>query len=90
MTKKHFISLAESVKRLHVEGSGPARIVRYDSMLDMLADFCKESNRNFNRDCWLDYIDGKCGPCGGTIKPRKERSITAAIVDSYGCGVACK
>jgi hypothetical protein len=32
---------------------------------DVLADFCRTQNPRFDRERWLDYIAGKCGPNGG-------------------------
>mgnify|MGYP001616055575 CR=1 FL=1 len=69
MTKKHFIELADYI-RMHNLGAGPAtHVTEFDSEhLKTLAGFCKSQNGNFNKDLWLDYIAGKCGPNGGTIK----------------------
>lgn len=58
MTKKHFIALADAIRR-------------YDhgfnaNQLNTLADFCESQNPNFNRERWLDYIAGHCGPNGGS------------------------
>lgn len=58
MTKKHFIELADEVR--------PYRDNR--AMLEVLARFCKRQNSAFNKQRWLDYIDGKCGPNGGKKK----------------------
>lgn len=60
MTKKHFIALANVIKN-DIHDFTPNAIER-------LADFCQAENFNFNRDRWMDYIAGKCGPSGGTIK----------------------
>lgn len=70
MTKKHFIALADAIIAYD-----PANFVPLQ--LKMLADFCAAQNSRFNRDRWLAYIAGTCGPNGGTIKPpRKPRYIT--------------
>lgn len=70
MSKKHFIALADQIRehnRLAVKNSF------YDtfsnSQIEMLADFCKSQNYNFNRERWLAYIKGECGPSGGAVKP---------------------
>jgi len=60
MSKKHFIALADAVRR-----SGrftPAQ-------LDVLADFCWDQNPRFNKARWLGYIQGTCGPSGGHTRP---------------------
>lgn len=36
--------------------------------VETLADFCQSANPNFNRQRWLDYIAGDCGPNGGAPK----------------------
>lgn len=63
MTKKHFVLLADMIKEhnrvLSMRDNFSAE------HLDTLASFCKRVNSNFNRDRWLDYIAGKCGPNGG-------------------------
>ncbi len=68
MTKKHFIALADAIR----EHNEYWRV--FDTMqmlsihnLNMLADFCKAQNSNFNRELWLDYIAGRCGPRGGKL-----------------------
>lgn len=60
MTKKHFIELANYIKTAPEHFS--------DSSLHVLASFCKAQNPNFNRDRWLAYIAGQCGPNGGAVK----------------------
>ena len=71
MTKKHFIALADALKE-----SRP--IMPLDS--DKGRQWCKDvhtigdcldrANPQFNRERWLDYIEGKCGPSGGAIKAK--------------------
>jgi len=63
MTKKHFIELADTIRANRELFTAKA--------LDVLAGFCRGQNHNFMRNRWLDYIDGKCGPCGGAIKKEK-------------------
>lgn len=78
MTKKHFIALADVVRDSYpppavgevdtIESS--YRLGAYQQWREMqesLADFCQSQNRNFNRQLWLDYIAGKCGPNGGKV-----------------------
>ncbi len=69
MTKKHFIALADAIREFNqytLEGSKTAN--HFDTQqISVLADFCRSSNPNFNRERWLSYIAGECGPNGGTI-----------------------
>jgi hypothetical protein len=86
MSKKHFIELADHVRK---PGHLPSRIQTvlecYDHRLDHnevaamkdlllrtiadeLADYCKSQNGAFNRERWMAYINGECGPNGGAIK----------------------
>lgn len=71
MTKKHFVSLADWIKRHNAECGrefGPDEAKPAPFTLDhlrTLAAFCESNNTQFNRGRWLDYIHGKCGPNGG-------------------------
>ena len=60
MSKKHFIALADVIRNSPNAFSGEAIL--------LLADFCKAQNSDFNRDRWLGYIAGRCGPSGGAPK----------------------
>ena len=78
MTKKHFIELADRIAALPVhdmqysgKAGGPTVTVpmlKYQEVVDMLADFCRSQNSQFNRSRWMDYIAGECGPSGGKVK----------------------
>ena len=65
MTKKHFIALAEAIKR-HNQNDFKDEF----SVMQILTlmDFCKSQNPVFNADRWLGYIAGDNGPNGGKIK----------------------
>lgn len=78
MTKKDFIALADVLKNRHDLKMYPIedwqtkeRIMVFPSIITELADFCATQNPNFNRERWLAYIAGECGPSGGTIKKGK-------------------
>ncbi len=68
MSKRNFIDLADRLKVLE-------RRLKYlnedvmvmDLYRDMLADFCQAQNPRFDRQRWLDYIAGQCGPSGGKV-----------------------
>ena len=60
MSKKDFIALADYIRS--VAGTPQA----FSSLqVEMLAGFCKTRNSAFNRERWLAYIAGECGPNGG-------------------------
>lgn len=61
MSKKHFIELANMIRSSRSDWS--------DDQLPMLADFCQSQNPRFNRQRWLNYVNGRCGPNGGKVKP---------------------
>ena len=69
MTKKDFIALADAIR-----DHGPHRGHRAEfspSELETLARFCHSRNPRFNRERWLGYIRGECGPNGGAIRKPK-------------------
>ena len=61
MTKKHFIALADTIRAY--------RDLFSDKAVEVLADFCASENSRFNRERFLNYIAGICGPNGGAVKP---------------------
>jgi len=74
MSKRHFIALADVVRTLRPVyiSAHPDDQMRFAGQLDSwkamrnaLGDFCQQQNGNFNRDRWLAYIAGECGPNGG-------------------------
>jgi len=74
MTKKHFIELANRIKAFNEPLKDPVRPLAGNftpNQIFMLADFCESQNPRFDRQLWLDYIAGRCGPNGGKIT-RKE------------------
>ena len=74
MTKKHFIALAntiaalEPIKLNQVDSRASAEHRQWELMRDSLADFCQCQNTRFNRERWLAYIAGECGPNGGKVR----------------------
>ena len=84
MSKKHFIELADVIRK---PGMLPAAVARamthyglnrdtgsaglHDAIMGAiateLADFCKSQNGMFNRERWMSYIAGECGPNGGKL-----------------------
>lgn len=68
MTKKHFIALADAIKQHDKTWEGRPEHVWTGEQLRTLADFCASQNPRFNRQRWLDYINGRCGKNGGKVK----------------------
>lgn len=78
MSKKHFIELADCLKALRPEFATSdqdaeralqaGRMDQWLSTVEELANFCAQQNSRFNRERWLDYIAGNCGPNGGKVK----------------------
>lgn len=65
MSKKDFVALAKAIM-LHNKLAQVNRWVSFShDHLKTLADFCQTQNPRFNRERWLDFIAGKCGPNGG-------------------------
>ncbi len=81
MTKKHFIALADVIRREHAIAKAELQtalvdpelnpafengvVSGIDTMVQVLADFCASQNPQFNRERWLSYIAGTCGKNGG-------------------------
>ena len=64
MTKKHFIELADDIRHHNRFNNTPFTV----SQLEVVAGFCRSINPRFDRQRWLDYIAGECGPGGGKVK----------------------
>jgi len=72
MTKQDFIALADAVRNHNADPCGRAPGARFDDdHLDTLASFCHSCNPRFDRERWLEYIRGDCGPNGGRIRKPK-------------------
>ena len=56
MTKQHLIALADSLRSNGTFTPG---------QIETLADFCAAQNPAYNRERWLAYVTGDCGPNGG-------------------------
>lgn len=67
MTKQDFIALADALKKQN-EMNDFVDAKFNNSHAEVLADFCASQNPNFNRNLWMDYLNGKCGPSGGKVK----------------------
>ena len=68
MTKKTFIALADLIRAFNDSANANRRTPFTDQQLSFLADFCAAQNPAFNRERWLAYVAGECGPNGGKLK----------------------
>lgn len=68
MMKKHFILVADFIRRRQAGTHGDKFTL---SQLWLLADCFEVINPEFNRERWLRYINGDCGPSGGQVKRQK-------------------
>ena len=76
MSKKHFIALADALRATRPTGLDHQGLASREANMiggqwimdrDAIADLCAKMNPRFNRERWLDYIAGKCGPNGGKL-----------------------
>ena len=67
MSKKHFIALADDIREHNRCAVNNGEIPFTPDQIDVLARFCRMQNSQFNRERWLDYIAGECGPNGGRV-----------------------
>lgn len=69
MSKKNFIALADAIRehnRVFANRGDRAQIFTAEQ-LATLAEFCGAQNSAFKRELWINYVDGACGPNGGTV-----------------------
>ena len=66
MTKKHFIALADAIRTFNAQRVALEHEFDYNQLI-ALAEFCRDQNPQFNRERWLAYIAGECGPNGGKL-----------------------
>lgn len=66
MSKKDLIALADLiVNQQHTDAHFNS------AQIEVLADLCQSQNPRFNRERWLDYINGENGSRGGKVKGKK-------------------
>jgi hypothetical protein len=69
MSKKHFIALADALRAEKPGDKWDAnKHVQWELDIKAVSNVCRSFNPRFNRERWLAYIAGKCGPSGGKIK----------------------
>jgi len=60
VTKKHFIALADFIKNTPE--------LKSPEIVNTLARFCVSQNGQFKTQRFVNYIAGKCGKNGGSVK----------------------
>lgn len=75
MSKKDFVALADVIRAANRNYRPDEAVFREDAVAE-LAAFCAAQNPRFNRERWLNYIAGECGPNGGAIT-RERRALRA-------------
>jgi len=76
MSKKHFIKLADMIRDIQARhiAAHPTALIRSSggcmlaTVREELARVLAEDNPRFNKQRWLAYIAGDCGPNGGKVK----------------------
>lgn len=68
ITKKDIIALADFIKAKNGNDYGKNAQFFTANAIYALADFLGQNNPNFNRDRFLNYVAGMCGPNGGRVK----------------------
>ncbi len=83
MSKKHFISLADMIKKWN---SNPDNEPFTERQLELLAHFQEQQNSAFKWGRWMDYVHGTAGPGGGKI--RGPKTVATELSNEYGHGEA--
>lgn len=69
MSKKHFIALADAIREHNRVAENRTDMQKFGAdQLDTLMLFCRKQNGQFNGIRWLEYVNGRCGPNGGSLK----------------------
>lgn len=66
MTKKHFIALADVMRDIKPREENKAAMEQWTDTCSAMATWCRGESGAFNTRRWFGYIDGTCGPYGGT------------------------
>jgi hypothetical protein len=57
MTKKHFIALADILRKHHTWACCKRSDLTFKMLTEDIADLCAEQNPRFNREKWLEYLN---------------------------------
>ena len=68
MSLKNFVALADMICHANSMCTGGELPVFDDEAISFLATFCAQQNFRFNRDRWIDYINGECNVNGKAVK----------------------
>ncbi len=68
MSKKHFISMANDLRRERAHWETQYGPESFQELIDFCVRFCREQNYRFDTDRFRGYVMGECGPSGGTVK----------------------
>jgi hypothetical protein len=71
MTKQHFIALADALRETRPIQTDDSLLHQteewqWNQDVQAIASVCARANSRFNRERWLGYIRGECGPNGGS------------------------
>jgi hypothetical protein len=76
MSKQDFIALADGLRAEKPgENWNPNKRVQWELDVKAVADVCAASNPRFKRDRWMSYVNGECGPNGGTLPKASKRHV---------------
>lgn len=64
MTKKHFIAMADQLRRRRSTTSKQ----KFQLLLDFSIEFCRSQNPRFSESIFRGYVLGECGPSGGKVR----------------------
>jgi hypothetical protein len=69
MSKKQIIALADKLIEIRENTVWNApTFQQFEATVGKLAEFCADQSPRFNREWWLAYIAGECGPNGGKVR----------------------
>ena len=68
MTKKHFIELANALRKTMPRPSDGPLMDQWNVDVYAVARVLASFNPRFDSGLWLTYISGGCGPSGGSVK----------------------
>lgn len=69
MTKKHFIALADALRRSAPLFASAGREAQWRNDVHVVSWFLLETYPRFDRSKWIAYINGECTANGKPIKP---------------------